>query len=48
MEIEIIEHLKYLLMDEDEKNRFLHYIAKTQSQEELESMKEIFKKLLSK
>jgi uncharacterized protein YutD len=44
--IEIIEHIKDLFNDEQEKNRFLDYIAKTQSPEQLESMKEILKKLL--
>ena len=44
--IEIIEHIKDLFNDEQEKNRFLDYVAKTQSPEQLESMKEILKKLL--
>ena len=45
--IEIIEHIKDLFNDEQEKNRFLDYVAKTQSPEQLESMNEILEKLLS-
>ena len=45
--IEIIEHIKDLFNDEQEKNRFLDYVAKTQSPEQLESMKEILNELLS-
>ena len=45
--IEIIEHIKDLFNDEQEKNRFLDYVAKTQSPEQLESMNEILEKLFS-
>jgi len=45
--IEIIKHIKDLFNDEQEKNRFLDYVAKTQSPEQLESMNEILEKLLS-
>ena len=43
--IEIIEHIKNLFNDQQEKNRFFDFVAKY-NHWTLESMKEIFKKLL--